>query len=568
MVDFGVGNATGNVINIGGNFTKFLNGSFGTTSTSGATGFVFNGGGQQTLSYAGTNSEGVSYTVLAGSTLKLQSDLTIGSSSGTTASSFTVNGTLDAVTFTIGGGAGNGTFTLNSGATLKTSNFDGVVNSTTGSISNTINTRTFSSAANYEFYGSTPIFTTSFANTIANNVKINNATTVTLNSTLTINGLLDLTNGLFTTSNTNLPTLTSTASVANASNASFVNGPIKRFGSSAFVFPVGKQFTGYQAIAISAPGSATDAFKAEYMRADPYTAVSSNIGTDLTKISGCEYWLLSREAGSATVGVTLYGNANSGCNTATGANYFTGNGSSLTTLRVAHYNSGTSMWEDIGGSGVGTSPNITVTSSPFSNFSPFTFGSTGINPIPVKLISFTAVAKGNNSLLNWSTATEKNNDHFNIERSTDGINYIKVGEVKGAGNSMNILNYEFTDYTVMNDGHSLFYYRLQQVDYNGDFEFSNVAIVNFAKPNTVNILNANPNPFTNQLALSYELPKAGDVTITMIDGQGRTVESREIKANKGLNNLEFNTAIYATGIYYVTINYNGTVNTSKVIVKN
>src|SRR6185369_8464690 len=110
-----------------------------------------------------------------------------------------------------------------------------------------------------------------------------------------------------------------------------------------------------------------------------------------------------------------------------------------------HWN-GTS-WEEASASAnvSGTSPDLTVTALGVSSFSPFTFGSISGNPLPVKLISFTAKVSDNNAVLNWITATEKNNDHFNIERSIDGINFIKVGEVKGAGNSTGILKYNFTD---------------------------------------------------------------------------------------------------------------------------
>ena len=100
------------------------------------------------------------------------------------------------------------------------------------------------------------------------------------------------------------------------------------------------------------------------------------------------------------------------------------------------------------------------------------------SPLPITLMSFTAEKRDNYNLLEWSTASEINNDYFLLERSTDGINWNVINKTLGAGNSNNLINYSFTDYnfeSVIN------YYRLTQVDYNGASETFNITYANNTK---------------------------------------------------------------------------------------
>ena len=281
-------------------------------------------------------------------------------------------------------------------------------------------------------------------NSNVNNLTMNGAGGIITDSSFTIAGVLTLTNGKITTTSSKLVIISNTGSVTGASFTSFINGPVKKIGSSSFVFPTGKIGTGYQAVGISAPGNTTDAFTAEYIRESPYV-LGYKLDTGLVKVSGCEYWLLDRNTGTDTVDITLYGNSNSGCDNATGADYFTGNSSSITTLRVTHFNASNATWENLGGSATGTSPNVTVTATGVNTFSPFTFGSASLNPLPVKLISFTGKTDGNHSILNWATASEKNNDHFSLERSADGKTFTELVQIPGAFNSSILKNYNWND---------------------------------------------------------------------------------------------------------------------------
>jgi hypothetical protein len=109
-----------------------------------------------------------------------------------------------------------------------------------------------------------------------------------------------------------------------------------------------------------------------------------------------------------------------------------------------------------------------------ANFSPRQFNgriyyNTGI--LPIELTKFEAIKQSESSnILKWTTATETNNDYFLVERSLDAINFVEVEKVKGAGNSMETLNYKLVDKKPYN---GINYYRLKQVDFNGQFKYSN-----------------------------------------------------------------------------------------------
>ena len=102
------------------------------------------------------------------------------------------------------------------------------------------------------------------------------------------------------------------------------------------------------------------------------------------------------------------------------------------------------------------------------------FSVTGTQVLPVELTEFAAQKESGYNLLSWSTASEINNAFFEVEKSSDGINFHKIGQVQGAGNSSEELDYEFMDH-VVND--ETVYYRLKQVDFDGAFEYSPVRML-------------------------------------------------------------------------------------------
>jgi len=298
------------------------------------------------------------------------------------------------------------------------------------------------------------------------NLTINKSSNnVTLNCVVEISNNLTLTSGRINSTGSNLLVMKDNSTVSSVSNSSYVSGPVRKVGDDAFTFPVGKGGY-YRPCAISAPSSAGHHFTAEFFLADSdglYAHNSKDVSID--HLSHCEYWTIDRTNGASNVTVRLSWDAPS-CGV-----------TSLGDLMVCRWNG--SMWKDHGNGGTtgNASLGTVVSSGSISSFSPFTLGSTNTeNPLPVNLIHFAAAQVNGNVKLDWTTASEINNDYFVIESSVDAVNFEEVTRLSGAGNSNVILNYRAFD----NAPHpGVSYYRLKQVDYDGKFLLSNIEVVNY-----------------------------------------------------------------------------------------
>ena len=153
----------------------------------------------------------------------------------------------------------------------------------------------------------------------------------------------------------------------------------------------------------------------------------------------------------------------------------------------------TGEWTHLGGVSSGSPASANVVSAVALSFSEriVTTGSERTITLPIELLAFTAELKESNVRLEWITASEYDNDFFEIQHSLDGVEFTTVGEVEGAGYSEEILNYDFV-HSLPTPG--LNYYRLKQVDYDGDFEFTPVVTINYQPENTVFDANIFPNP--------------------------------------------------------------------------
>ncbi len=526
------------------------------------------------ITLGGTVTGAFTLTKMGGATLDLGTNAV--SISGLNISEGTVKSTTGTLTVT-GVFTDDGTFTHNGGtvAFTGTSSITGTVTTTFNNLTITSGTLTapsgtiniagnYSNSGTFTHNGGTVNFNggtqsiggAGSAATTFNNLTISGTLTKTLTKPVTVAGNLTLTSGFLATDATNILTIAAGGTTSGVSSSSFVNGPMAKAGNTAFDFPVGAG-TKLGRIGITAP-STTTTFTAQYFNAAPSNSTSFGAGLNggAGKISTVEYWNLT-PTGTPTAKVVLHWESNtSGITSLLAAN-----------LVVAHYTS--SAWVSEGNAGTTVSGAAgTLTSNTVSTWSPFTFGSpTSLAPLPVKLISFTAKAIEKDALLNWSTATEKNNDHFDIERSNDGVNFTKVGAVNGAGNSTAIEKYSFTDTRVADISSQNVYYRLKQIDFDGNFEYSNLATITFAKQGLVSISNVQPNPFVGNLVVNFNLPDEGNVTILIIDAQGRIVASNDVNANKGNNIAEFNTTEYAKGLYFISVNYKGSSTNYKMLVK-
>ena len=171
--------------------------------------------------------------------------------------------------------------------------------------------------------------------------------------------------------------------------------------------------------------------------------------------------------------------------------------------------------------------------------------------IPVELTSFTANVVGSSVVLNWTTATEVNNQGFEIERSSDGVSFNNIGFVPGFGTTTEPKSYSYTDQSV-NTG--LYYYRLKQIDYDGSFTYSNVAEVEVSLPTEFSLEQNYPNPFNPSTSIQFSLPVDAQVTIGVYNLVGEKVaEVSNGNFAAGSHRVNFDAASMTSGIYFYQI---------------
>jgi hypothetical protein len=183
--------------------------------------------------------------------------------------------------------------------------------------------------------------------------------------------------------------------------------------------------------------------------------------------------------------------------------------------------------------------------------------------IPVELTYFSATTEKNNILLTWQTATEINNQGFEIQRSNDG-QFEKIGFVPGHGTTTEIQSYNFTDENVVVGEYS---YRLKQMDYDGTTEYSNIVEVEITQPIEYSLSQNYPNPFNPSTTIAYSILKDGLVTLKVYDVLGEEVATliNEVQS-AGTRNITFTASELSSGVYYYQLVSGEFISTKKLIL--
>ncbi len=177
----------------------------------------------------------------------------------------------------------------------------------------------------------------------------------------------------------------------------------------------------------------------------------------------------------------------------------------------------------------------------------------GGNTLPVELLSFTAKKEDGKIVVNWSTASEINNDFFTIERSHDGENWEILKETKGAGNSSSLILYSEYD---ENPFEGVSYYRLKQTDYDGQFKYSQTASVGSANDHALKIT-AFPNPVNSYMFVEFETQNKSNIDASLYDQNGiRVKQILKQYYDKGSYKVLVYTDDLAAGFYYIRLNTN------------
>ncbi|SHM07014.1 beta strand repeat-containing protein [Hymenobacter psychrotolerans] len=188
--------------------------------------------------------------------------------------------------------------------------------------------------------------------------------------------------------------------------------------------------------------------------------------------------------------------------------------------------------------------------------------SIGTRPLPVELKAFDVTAQNYDAKLSWSTASEKNNDHFDVERSFDGRTFERITQVRGQGTTTQATAYAFTDVNVGRKQQGLVYYRLQQVDTDGTAVYSPVRTVSFAARATAEVkLSVFPNPATSQdrtATLDLTTLPAGTYQATLLDATGRSMGTYQVQGgvNKALDVLALPSGTYIVLVRGNNLNLN------------
>jgi hypothetical protein len=176
--------------------------------------------------------------------------------------------------------------------------------------------------------------------------------------------------------------------------------------------------------------------------------------------------------------------------------------------------------------------------------------------IPVELTSFTANVTGNSVVLNWTTATEVNNQGFEILRSAQNDNdWQKIGYVPGFGTTTEPKSYSYTDQSISSGIH---YYRLKQIDFDGSFTYSGVAEVEVSLPTVFSLEQNYPNPFNPSTSIQFSLPVDAQVTINIYNLIGENVaEVASGNFAAGQHKVDFNANTLTSGIYFYQLDAAG-----------
>ena len=329
---------------------------------------------------------------------------------------------------------------------------------------------------------------------------------------------------------------TDTTAVSGHSAESYVEGNLRRYvnNTGSYDFPVGEATKGYQNVAINftanSIGYLTTRFDSWDIVSNPGAQGDSECGAtmDMTSLDN-GYWTTTAGANATTAvyDITLYN---------------------------ANYTNAATGWTVMKNSGAGWILDGTCDPSPITAVhrigqTGFSFQATAQSSVslPIELLSFSGKAIANYNLLNWSTVTEINNDYFDVQRASDGVNFTKVGTVNGAGNSNSTLNYSFTDHKPFDE---ISYYRLKQIDFNGTSTFTNTIAIKKSLEEGIVIF---PNPTENLIKLNIFSNEANNYEI-IINEVSKLVHKQFIAIEKGSQLIDL--AIFeklAKGVYFIKV---------------
>ena len=186
--------------------------------------------------------------------------------------------------------------------------------------------------------------------------------------------------------------------------------------------------------------------------------------------------------------------------------------------------------------------------------------------VPVELTSFTYNIDKNGVNLVWNTATELNNNGFEVQRSFNGSDFSTIGFVKGYGTTSEEHNYSYTD-KPNTAAAATVYYRLKQVDLDGTSNYSSTLTVVYDVPSRFDLSQNYPNPFNPTTVIKYEIAKTTDVSLKVYNSIGQEVaELVKGEIEPGTYKVQFDAKNLSSGVYFYKLTAGDFVTVKKMIV--
>jgi hypothetical protein len=393
-----------------------------------------------------------------------------------------------------------------------------------------------------------------------NNLTLENTavgtTDIYLRNDIEINGTGTFNNGIVNYNGGSLIFNNGSSCPNGGSATSFVNTTgvsiVTKKGTDAFIFPTGEVAGSdivWAPVGIAAPAVSSEIGADYNFIAAPFNYNMCN-SLIMHHTSGIEYWVLSSTLSTPHVTLFWKDAVRSQIN-------------SPGDLLVGYYNS--PCWESKGVTGLIVSGNTgSITSNiAFTNYGRITFGTKlNTNPLPISLIDFSANCVNGIAKILWSTASETNNDFFSIERSLDGINWINIANIPGAGNSNQTNNYTYSD---ENSIDYYVYYRLKQTDFDGNVKTFSPVSVNCSSSADMEV-NVFPNPFKEEIILNINNIDYSNAMVNVFDIIGNKIAERKFDdiQNHALHTT-FDLGALAVGMYFIEIRSAGFTKNIKIV---
>ena len=491
----------------------------------------------------------------------------------------TVTNTLDINGGTFNGGTGNKT--INGALDLATGTLNVGSDGIFTVLGNVTNSGTFNGGSGNAVFALAGSTAQSVSGTFTgaetfHRLQINNAAGVNFSGTGDVSTELRLTSGRLN-NGANAFTLAQNAVVTptGGSSSSYVTGSVTKSSiatGTSFRFPLGKGAR-YAPATVSGVMTGGQDWTAEYFTTNQRSRTSFDAGSGtetLTEIANDMWRITSSGDNEATIGITW--NSGSGVTDPSDVRIVYWDNKNNPAYTTADDDAAQDRWESKGaGTSSGTAASGSVTSAnplPFST-TDVSFGQ-ATTPLPVELTSFTAEMDGRVALLNWETASERNNDFFEVQRSINGQDWTVLDIVEGNGDSDVPLSYRYVDEQPIL---GVSYYRLRQVDYDGRFEYSKVISLENVNndldlPEAEMMLYPNPGQMGKIHLRVLNLNPYEEVELSLADTYGRVFMEQRVSARQIEDGFKLEPKRdMPAGMYVVSIKQGSTQLQKKLIIR-